>query len=97
MGEFKVLLITKHATSNGSFIDAATKKFKGITIGTPISGRWINDAGVVVTDSVIPVYIATDDTAGVVRMVNLYRINSGEDCVYLRYPNGMVSLIGDRS
>lgn len=96
MGEFKILLIAGNNAANNEFIHTATAKWGGATVGPVATGYWRNPAtGEIVTDKVLPVYVATDDTAGVVRLVSQYRLDCKEDCVYLKYPNGMVSLIGN--
>jgi hypothetical protein len=96
MGEFKVLLIASNPrNANGLFLTDCKRLFGGYTVGGDCKGVWVDADGVEHRDDVFPVYIATDDTASVVRLCSNYRRDSDEKCVYLKYPNGMVSLIGN--
>lgn len=99
MGEFKVLLICGDdepmvkTEARFKFLRAVEREFAGYTISQPLLGVWKDDSGKPVQDSVVACYIATDDSGKLTRLVSQYRDDAGEQCVYLRHPNGLVTLV----
>lgn len=94
MGEYKILLVAGKHEANQLFLVDCRRIFKGYTLGPLCEGVWVDADGLEYRDSVQPLYIATDDSGKLVKLVADYQQRTGEVCVYLRHPNGHVQLVG---
>jgi len=77
-------------------IEAATNAFGGVTI-TEGYGSWKNDAGKVIAEPVAILTMACEDSPANRDAIDDIAIEIGatarQDCVYVKYPNGHVTLL----